>query len=237
MSARNNDVWTVQKKFGFADDDLKTSEHDKIMMWADEKMPAILNWFFKPSEWDKEDIRWAKEHIEESKQKKISDTEYTIQRLKSRISADSFVDSREEDSAQLAMCQKELGKWNAHVIPETFPDIPDIIHNETIWEYVISTQNGNRGNQYTVGFIDLVAKFSVPVLWGNGKSLEYEVGYRDSAAFFEVKSTVDSLGQLIRQVRLYQQYVGKDNWFVIAPDDSFKEPLKKQGIEFIKYKG
>lgn len=42
------------------------------------------------------------------------------------------------------------------------------------------------------------------------------------------------MGELIRQVRMYQEYV-QGKWFVVSPDGKFKDQLATQGISFIKY--
>jgi len=105
------------------------------------------------------------------------------------------------------------------------------------WEVPITT---GRDNKYIVGFIDLAVRYSItepyamqeinynpgPPVWRN--SVSYE------SLFFEVKTTIPSLGELIRQIRMYQQYTdGK--FIVVCPDDRFKEQLTNQGIGFVKY--
>jgi hypothetical protein len=46
----------------------------------------------------------------------------------------------------------------------------------------------------------------------------------------EVKSTVPSLGELMRQLQMYRTYV--DAWYVVAtPDETFFKELRGMGID------
>ena len=51
---------------------------------------------------------------------------------------------------------------------------------------------------------------------------------------FEVKSKIPSLGEIVRQIRTYEEH-GKAQWFVVCPDDRCAAPLEQQGIHFLKY--
>ena len=57
---------------------------------------------------------------------------------------------------------------------------------------------------------------------------------RIESVIFEAKTSIRSLGELIRQIRLYQEY-RKGHYIVVSPDDRFAEVLRGQGIQFIKY--
>ena len=61
------------------------------------------------------------------------------------------------------------------------------------------------------------------VKWSSGK------------AFFEVKTEIPSLGELMRQLQLYRQYL-RGNWFVVSPDTRFRDTLIEQGVGFIEYR-
>ena len=49
--------------------------------------------------------------------------------------------------------------------------------------------------------------------------------------YFEVKATLPSAGELIRQIRMYQEYV-QGEWVVVSPDDRHRSILESQGIRF-----
>lgn len=50
---------------------------------------------------------------------------------------------------------------------------------------------------------------------------------------FEVKPTIESIGEVIRQIRRYECYVSAYA-VVVSPDDRFSKLLKEQGIGFVK---
>jgi hypothetical protein len=54
--------------------------------------------------------------------------------------------------------------------------------------------------------------------------------------YFEVKATMPSAGELIRQIHMYQEYV-QGQWVVGSPDDRHRGILGSQGIEFYKASG
>jgi hypothetical protein len=66
------------------------------------------------------------------------------------------------------------------------------------------------------------------------KEEHYSTCYTQHKVFFEVKTTIPSLGELIRQIRMYQEYEN-GIWVVVSPDDTHSSRLEKQGIKFIKY--
>jgi hypothetical protein len=110
--------------------------------------------------------------------------------------------------------------------------------------------------KYTVGFIDLQAScFYAPRLkvWGTdaqgriideirrpfeeGHNMELPHIYVDHAKEaiinFEVKTAIPSLGEVIRQVRHYQEYE-KGRYIVVSPDARWASALDAQGIGFLQ---
>ncbi len=118
---------------------------------------------------------------------------------------------------------------------DPWPNVPQLRVYSTVWEHPIMT-----GRDFIVGFVDLIAYFDVPCLkieqgkWGTGFT-------RETWAF-EVKGTIESVGELIRQIRLYQSY-NLDlrqrfaKWVVVSPDTRFQSVLEGQGIAFLKAPG
>lgn len=136
---------TIQARFGFKDNDLKTATHDTIMIWLDKNLAHVINYLRN---------------------------EYEL-------------------------------------------DIPDYDNITTIWEQPIMS---GANNQYCIGFVDM---------W-----------LPQCRICVEVKSKIDSAGELIRQIRMYEQYVRHvDSFVVVSPDDRFKSALESQGILFYKYTG
>lgn len=51
--------------------------------------------------------------------------------------------------------------------------------------------------------------------------------------YFEVKPSIPSLGEVIRQVRMYQTYTAGAEWWIVSPDARFREQIEAQGIKFL----
>jgi hypothetical protein len=88
--------------------------------------------------------------------------------------------------------------------------------SRVVWEKPI------RSDKYTVGFVDLWAEF-IP-----------EDSYTECLNF-EVKSSIPSLGELIRQITFYQQYCEhrEGRFVVVSPDARWQRQLASQGIGFV----
>lgn len=91
-----------------------------------------------------------------------------------------------------------------------------------IWEKPITTGKNN----YIIGFID----FSLTCVVLTSKK---DLGSREFC--FEVKSKIPSVGELIRQIHLYREYLPGKSFMIVSPDDRFKSVLESQKIGFIKY--
>jgi hypothetical protein len=140
---------TIQQKFGFRDDDLRTPKHDEIMLWLNGNIKNVIG--------------------------------------------------------------QVTGKH------------PKIM--EKIWEYPLSS---GRDNQYVIGFIDMLVRFDECITKDTTAPGEW--------ICFEVKTSIPSLGELIRQVNFYQKYLRSNPLFVIvSPDNRFATALRSQGIEFYHY--
>jgi len=94
-------------------------------------------------------------------------------------------------------------------------------HGDTEWEMPVISRSG-YGNQYIIGFVDLATLVSV------GSDQRYFM--------FEVKSSIPSLGEVIRQIRMYETY-SRGAYVIVSPDDRFADALRAQGIEFYKCPG
>ena len=124
---------------------------------------------------------------------------------------------------------EELKKHHKPTI--TLADLPPRKPLELIsvtWEYPI------KSGTYVVGFIDLVIQYDADSLTLN----EYDYSYTPCRSRFiicvEVKSSIPSAGELIRQIQLYRQYQ-KGTYVVVSPDARYADVLRSQGIEFYHY--
>lgn len=136
--------------------------------------------------------------------------------------------------------KKERNSKNSDFIPVKdfvykLPDYPAIEIIKKIWEYPIVSKN------YTIGFADMMVVCKEPILEfiQDEKSLEI-YSYFDCTMYFEVKPSISSLGEVIRQIRMYQTYTFEKytnrqaRWFVVSPDTRFKAQLLAQGIGFVE---
>ena len=169
MATRNDkEPPTIQAKLGFADNDLKTSTHDEILLALDENLETV--------------------------------------------------------------CTQMLG------IKRHDPPCPPMTIDKRTWEYAVLS------GKYTVGFVDLMAVVSweyelIAVGMSDDQKL-CAIPRRQDTLYFEIKSTIPSLGELVRQIRFYQSYVGnskKHIFVVVSPDTRWRDALESQGIRFIAY--
>lgn len=111
------------------------------------------------------------------------------------------------------------------------PEKPDMEVVKQIWEYPITTGR----DSYIVGFADMMVDYYDSSLTYYANEDKFKIYNKEKkSVFFEAKSEIHSLGELIRQIRMYQTYtIGK--WFVVSPDSKFDAALKKQNIYFLKY--
>lgn len=169
---------TLQQRFGFQDDDLKSANHDEIMIWLDENIDSLIGDFFLTGEMKEPD-----------------------------------------DFGDFAQPVKVLLKQ---------------------WEKPI--MNGN----FMIGFIDMFAKILIPSLHSVEKSHgkyptyveipshnKWERNLRN--VMFEVKTSIPSLGELLRQLAMYREYYKESDVIVVCPDNRFEKALKSQGVGFIQY--
>jgi len=69
----------------------------------------------------------------------------------------------------------------------------------------------------------------------NYEEQNYSFGYINRTIFVEVKTEIRSLGELIRQINQYKTYQ-KGDYYVLCPDNKYKDLLQEQGIYSIDYK-
>lgn len=111
-----------------------------------------------------------------------------------------------------------------------------IVEKKT-WERPIT-----NSNNYVVGFADLEVVLWYPRLLSVSCPGDYsrfpswDCSDENQRVIFEVKTTIPSAGELIRQIRLYQQYLS-GHYIVVSPDDRHADVLRSQGIDFLKYTG
>ena len=116
-----------------------------------------------------------------------------------------------------------------NIFEENVPDKPSVKIKEIIWEYAIISKNIN--SKFVSGFIDMAVKIERPYLYISPRN---NISYRNYMVFFEVKTKIQSLGELIRQIRFYEEYK-QGKYFVVSPESQYASLLIEQGIGFVLY--
>lgn len=143
-----------------------------------------------------------------------------------------------------------VGQWKESYLRELYEPLranfeewwadrshPSVEIGKVVWEHPVTT---GAQNKYTVGFIDLQLEIShSPVLrrsqdwWNPGEGDPFFTYWKKTEnLLFEVKTTIPSLGELIRQIRYYQEYE-QGIYVVVSPDARWKAALESQDIRFV----
>lgn len=137
---------------------------------------------------------------------------------------------------------KQLSEAVAHDCPsETLNERHESTVKKRIWEYPVADCKPG-GSKYIIGFVDLVAHCDVWDLAEYETQSQYGKWIPDGWKWhngnmflcFEVKTVIPSLGELIRQIRMYQEYE-KSAFYVVCPDARYGGILHSQGIGFVHY--
>ncbi len=255
---------TLQQRFGFMDTDMKKPKHDEIMLWLDSIVEERLaSWIQHELEWDPEVVSDSQKEFLDSRQnllvllaRKKEQIDDHIQKFESLESVEkksnfSFFESRYRERLEDLELLKELhNKVTLLEKLDPVPAKPSLSNIKKIWESPIKGYN-----DYIVGFIDLKVIYDYPELILTGVTFssnsdrisgitwspKWEIrtiqqGHypRADPIYFEVKTEIPSLGELIRQINIYREY-GAKKIFVVSPDDRYVNVLEEQGIGFIKY--
>ncbi len=102
------------------------------------------------------------------------------------------------------------------VLQEVFPDklIPDLKDIPVKLEYAVTERNYNRN--YVVGFVDIYCeRFGIAI---------------------EIKTDIPVVGDLIRQINFYRNFLNSGTWIVVCPNRMAAPMLRDQDIKFYHYR-
>ena len=115
------------------------------------------------------------------------------------------------------------------------------IHLKTL-EYVLKSYTGYENKlERIVGYADLLIETKLPniyPIWSEvGEEIQgYELHFttdKSPKILVEAKSSLPTMGELMRQLQLYRTaFNGK--LVVVSPDDRYEKILSEQGVTFIK---
>lgn len=102
------------------------------------------------------------------------------------------------------------------------------------WEYVLKNNKGDP-----VGFIDILVQAEIPHLQFSGfpkpEYWSWNVYSFPQSIGFRVMSRIDSISDLITQIKLSKVYLDVP-LYIVSSDDRFKNLLQEQNIGFIKFR-
>lgn len=122
-------------------------------------------------------------------------------------------------------------------------ETPIQILRRKVWEVPILDRT------YTIGFADMLAHYedrclstsaTIKALASANQDQPVEVKtshYNIRRRYFEVKPSITSLGEVIRQIRMYQTYTAREGnveWWIVSPDTRFRAQIEAQGIKFLE---
>jgi hypothetical protein len=223
--------------------DLKVGKHDEIMLWLDAHIEDIINNHVMPSthRWSVQEINKALAYVQtqqkenqRSVEQELAYAQKNLERRRAQGAPNNDISDIEEEIEW----HKKKERFLANFVMPT-PSTANVSLKNVTWECPV------KSDKFTVGFIDMRITLLVPCLGisdkfsfsreqGRAYVPKWDVYHENYYINFEVKSTIPSLGELIRQVRLYETYLN-GKFYVVSPDTRFAEPLKKQGIGFIPY--
>ena len=123
---------------------------------------------------------------------------------------------------------EELESW------KNLGQLPDksITTKRKTWERPIKSHN-----EFVIGFIDMEVVCDVPeYLDYSGDFPVWKIRHIEYSLMFEVKTSIKSIGEVVRQIQLYKNYRNryKDKFIIVSPDDRYVDLLKSQNIGFVK---
>ena len=197
---------TLLSRFGFQDGDLKSPVHDEMMLWLDEHADELVTKVFGAQTPSRASVQ----------DKAVADAMTVAQRR-------GWGGDRERFEGQLAVMPTE--------VQASMVSLWTLVGKT--WEKPVQDERG-----YTLGFVDMeiIAERPGPgcVVDVYGKA-GWEVTTLRLRVAVEVKTAIPSMGELLRQIRLYESWWPKYRFVVVCPDDRFADAIERQGIRFVKY--
>lgn len=242
---------TLQERFGFKDPDLTTPKHDEIMLWLDSNMQSIVDHVFEA---DALAHDWAEETDAMNRS--------WLPAMEAEIAKAKEVKSwhKPEHAAQRVALLESLKvgpgpapPWPGLKIKKTweYPIKNDrdfmigfvdmLVHVRFSSVYLGNTVDSGafKPDQwaYTHDWTGTLMQLSQ-----HQQKKDYLPKWRIASGgydqekhlYFEVKPSIPSLGELLRQIRSYGDL---GHVYVVSPDDRFKEQIEAQRVGFIKYPG
>jgi hypothetical protein len=129
---------------------------------------------------------------------------------------------------QYARANKKLSE-----LPPLPPKPTTLVKNRVLEKVIMQHPEHGRSLPRILGYADLVIEWAEPMVEWSQEHSKWYLSSNGRALLVEAKTTMPSLGELMRQINLYRQVYG--SVVVVGQDDSYAEILREQGVLFVKY--
>lgn len=227
-----------QEVFGFADEDLKTSLHDEIVLWLKHNAALIGK---RLVAWEPQ---WKPDVLEELLAKALVHDEQRLEQLRGRTTLHMFERDLPQEVAAKRSELQFLQQWNGLGEPpepefsvdsqmerpiqrERYQTV-DIVGYADVVFWVKATR-------ITAGYAPTSQHGEIQLGIDPKTYATWHVTWRDLGSFaFDAKSEIRSLGELIRQFRTYRVF-SKFPFYAVSPDARFAQDISDGGFGFVQY--
>lgn len=228
---------TKDVKFWLEDKELKTPEHDDMVLWSFNNIEKVLTKLNLIQDMLPDCYRADISHWDWNKKEFIIDDNYYIQEIKKlakELKSDELKEAQEE--------YKQIQKKKLEVT-EDFKKFLDLLKQrkeQFLFEKKIEFSL-YRGN-WNIGFIDLKigVKFNLIKTRYFSEHFQKEQ-YRPSQKFFylEIKPKIISVGETMRQINFYRDYISRDensSFVLITKTKELTDIFNSQDVFVYEYK-
>jgi len=197
---------TKDIRFWLEDKELKTPEHDEMVLWTFNNSKTILK---ELNLFPEEKINFWKGYNSNSGKWNWEKEEFEIE--------EPFSSYEEKTKEKI---EEEYQRF------KKIEESPLEISEKKIIEYAL-------GGNYNIGFIDLALFLNVESRETEhfSKSAKTKEGY-----FFEIKPEIKSIGEIMRQINYYRKYLEKNICFIlITKTKGLKEIFESQNVYVYEY--
>jgi len=136
------------------------------------------------------------------------------------------------DSDRKSPTHDEIQLWllnNAtEIVSKIFKEGTQFEVTDIFLEQPIIQVNNHSGYKSIIGYADAFIETKIIT--------DTQLGKKGYYFCIEIKSKIDSFGDLVRQIHTYKRFLdGQTIFVVISPDDRYAAALKTQNIKFVKY--
>lgn len=243
-----------QQQFGFPDEDLKTSLHDEIVLWLKGNSwgtaKRLLGW---TEEWDAHLVEAKRDLFRKAVEQQKAELKREISEL------DDFVKQHRPDHAFYGLQHRENSTGlpairNYLSVVESL-DGPGVLPSrelevKSFLEVPITRERFKATD--IIGYADIVFSIRESILLEPSFPVSRKTATSDLERFqkerfkwgvclsenhqvaLDAKSTIPSLGQLIRDLKTYRVYCPWP-FYVVSPEARFAEAIADEGFGFIQY--